>query len=112
MWSWLAALPEDVVRNSAPLSIACCWVLWLNGQIAAIEAHLMDAEAALGHLVVPEGASAADELDAALLAQVATLRSIVARYRYDFAAAWRTPSRRSRRCPRICRPRPTRSCEA
>ncbi len=46
--SWLHALPEDIVRNSAPLGVAYCWILWLKGQIGAIEPHLVDAERALG----------------------------------------------------------------
>ncbi|MDY7042193.1 MAG: helix-turn-helix transcriptional regulator, partial [Chloroflexota bacterium] len=41
VWSWLEALPEDTVRNSAPLGLAYCWVLWLKGQIGEIEAHLV-----------------------------------------------------------------------
>jgi LuxR family maltose regulon positive regulatory protein len=86
-WSWLAALPEDVVRNSAPLSVACCWTLWLKGEMSAIETHLLNVEAALDCLADPEASDADDEIDVALPAQVAALRSIVARYNFDFATA-------------------------
>ncbi|MEA3341648.1 MAG: hypothetical protein U9R15_16920, partial [Chloroflexota bacterium] len=91
VWSWLNGLPEDAVRNSAPLSVAYCWVLWLRGQIGAIEAHLADAERALGELVVSNGF---DEDNAAyagayaqLPAELAALRSFVARHNHEFETA-------------------------
>jgi LuxR family maltose regulon positive regulatory protein len=75
VWSWLSALPENVVSSSAPLSVACCWTLWLRGQFAAMATHLENAERA------PAGQ------DATLAAQVATLRAVFARHSGDFAAA-------------------------
>ncbi len=79
VWSWLAALPEDTVRESAPLGLAYCWVLWLRGQIGAIEPHLMAAENAL------DAPAVADFPD--LPAHLAAMRSIVARHQDDFGAA-------------------------
>jgi LuxR family maltose regulon positive regulatory protein len=87
VWSWLEALPENTVRNSAPLGLAYCWVLWLKGQIGAIEAHLVDAENALGEPVVAEGFGADDAAYPDLPAHLAVMRSIVARYGQDFKAA-------------------------
>src|SRR5574341_444663 len=75
VWSWLAALPEDVVRKSAPLGVAYCWVLWLRGQVGLIEEHLVDAERAMGELVLPEGGSADEAIYAWLPVELATLRS-------------------------------------
>ncbi|HEX9117899.1 MAG TPA: LuxR C-terminal-related transcriptional regulator [Anaerolineae bacterium] len=87
-WSWLEALPEEVVRNSAALSIACCWVLWLKGQMGLIKPHLADAEAVLRRGAGPEEAGAG-EYAAGLPIMVATLRSIVARYDDDPPASCR-----------------------
>ena len=87
VWSWLNALPEEVVRNSAPLSVAYCWLLWFRGQIGSIEEHLVDAERALAGLVLPEAFSGDDEVYRVLPALIATLRSIVARYGGDFKAS-------------------------
>ncbi len=87
VWSWLAALPEEMVRNSAALSIVACWVLWLKGEMAAIEARLLDAEAALGRPAARDPSGAAGALDTALPVQLAALHSLVARYSGDFAAA-------------------------
>ena len=92
VWSWLAALPEEVVRNSAVLSVAYCWVLWLRAQVGLIEEHLVDAERAVSELIQaegrsPEGSSVDDATFAALLVQLATLRSFVARYHDDFETA-------------------------
>jgi LuxR family maltose regulon positive regulatory protein len=87
VWSWLKALPEDTVRNSAPLSVACCWLLWLRGQVGAMEAPLLDAERALAESDVshiPQGDAAEF---AALPAQLAVLRSFVARYHNDMETA-------------------------
>ena len=87
VWSWLVALPEDAIRNSAPLSTAYCWMLWLKGQIGSIETHLGDAERALSESVGSEEFSAGDEVYASLPAQLAALRSIVAGYGNDFETA-------------------------
>jgi LuxR family maltose regulon positive regulatory protein len=79
VWSWLDALPEGTVEESAPLGLAYCWVLWLSGQVSAIEPHLVDAEATLDEPAV------ADFPD--LPAHLAAMRSIVARHQDDFEAA-------------------------
>jgi len=87
VWSWLRALPDEVVRSSAPLSVAYSWMLWLRGQVGAIEPYLADAERALGEMVVSAESGAGDEAYAGLPAELAALRSIVGRYRCDFEAA-------------------------
>jgi len=87
VWSWLDALPADAVRNSAPLTVVYCWVLWLRGQIGAIEAHLVDAERALGELVVSKGFDKDNAAYATLPAELAALRSFVARYHDEFETA-------------------------
>jgi LuxR family maltose regulon positive regulatory protein len=87
VWSWLNALPEDAVRNSAPLGVAYCWVLWLRGQIGEIEAHLVDAEHALGKLVVSNGFDKDNAAYAQLPAELAALHSFVARYNNEFETA-------------------------
>lgn len=87
VWSWLAALPENVVRNSAPLSAVYCWALWLTGRIDVIEAHLVDAERALDELVESKEFDKNDEAYAALPAELAALRAFVARYHSEFETA-------------------------
>ncbi len=87
VWSWLEAVPEDVVRNSALLGVTYCWLLWFKGQVGAIEAHLGAAERALSELPVPKGPSAADDNYSVVPALLAALRSTVARYHGDFDAA-------------------------
>lgn len=80
VWSWLNALPAAAIRNSAPLSAAYCWVLWFSGRIAAIEPHLADAER-----VMQAGGSPNEEIG--LPAQLAALRSFVARYQGELVTA-------------------------
>ena len=87
VWGWLEALPEEVVRDSAPLGVAYCWVLWLKGRVGEIEAHLVDAERAVSALAAPEGLRAGEEDYAALRAQILALRSFVARYHNDYETA-------------------------
>jgi LuxR family maltose regulon positive regulatory protein len=87
VWSWLDALPGDTVRKSAPLSAAYCWVLWLRGQIGAIEAHLVDAERALDELAASNGFDPDNAVYAQLPAELAALRSFVARYSNEFESA-------------------------
>ncbi len=84
VWNWLSALPKDAIRNSAPLSVTYCWLLWLQGKTGAIEPHLVDAERAVHNAIAP---GADDEAWAGLHAELAALRSIVARYNNDFSAA-------------------------
>lgn len=92
VWSWLTALPEDTVRNSAPLSTAYCWVLWLTGRIGEMEAHLEDAERALVEQIRPKGLDQDDEFFALLPAELAGLRSFAARYHEDMKPPARLPS--------------------
>jgi LuxR family maltose regulon positive regulatory protein len=88
VWAWLNALPADAVKSSAPLSAAYCMVLWLTGQVGAIEEHLVDAERALQDLGPAENLSqeAAAEY-AQMPAVLSALHSFVARYHEDFEAA-------------------------
>jgi len=86
VWSWLTALPEDVLRNSAPLSLASGWVCWLRGQIGAIEPHLADAERVLDEPIVSTGVDE-DATGAQPHAELAALRAFVARYTNRFEAA-------------------------
>lgn len=78
-WSWLNALPEDTIKNSASLGVAYCWVLWFKGHIEQIESHLVHAEGAWRD---QENESGAD-----LPAQLVALRSIIARYQGDYETA-------------------------
>lgn len=87
VWSWLNALPEERVRRSAPLSVAFCWVLWIRGAIAAIEPHLLNAERNLRQASAQGEGSQIDSTIAQLPAEVATLRSFVARYQSEFERA-------------------------
>jgi len=45
--SWIRALPEPVVRRSPVLSIVSGWSMMMAGELAAMQARLDDAEAAL-----------------------------------------------------------------
>jgi LuxR family maltose regulon positive regulatory protein len=87
VWSWLDALPADTVRENAPLGVAYCWVLWLRGQIGAIEPHLVDAERAWGKLVVSPGFDQDHPDYAPLPAELAALRAFVARSHGDIETA-------------------------
>ncbi len=87
VWSWMEALPAEVVKNRAGLSVAYCWMLWLMGQVGRIEAHLGNAERALSELPRPAGTAGEDPMNAVLPATVAALRSIVARHHEDFETA-------------------------
>ncbi|NMB89812.1 MAG: helix-turn-helix transcriptional regulator, partial [Chloroflexi bacterium] len=80
--SWLRALPEEEIRRSASLGVAACWVLWFQGQMSAIEARLVEAEKALD-----EQRAAGEAVSSDLPVLLAVLRSIVARYGFDFEAA-------------------------
>jgi LuxR family transcriptional regulator, maltose regulon positive regulatory protein len=80
--SWLEALPDASLQNAPGLSLACCWVLWLTGQINKIESRLAQAVRAMQDLP-PEGAAGR----AALSSQVALFRSILLRQRGDLPGA-------------------------
>lgn len=51
---WLNALPDDVVRRSAVLSVFYGWLLMVSGDLDAVEARLDDAERALGDGGTPD----------------------------------------------------------
>ncbi|MBN1120782.1 MAG: helix-turn-helix transcriptional regulator [Anaerolineae bacterium] len=76
VWSWLNALPEETIRNSAPLGVTYCWMLWLRGQVDLIEGHLEDAERAVSESDY-EG----------LGAELSALRAFVARYHGEYETA-------------------------
>ena len=86
-WSWLNALPSEAVRNSPALGIAFCWVLWLKGRVGTIEAHLADVETAITQQVTTNSDNASDSEFAQLSMHLAILRSIAARYNFNFEAA-------------------------
>ena len=88
VYSWLNSLPENVVKNSAPLSTAFCMVLWLTGQVGAIEAHLLDAERALNELNGSKSSRPVNDAGLAELPMVlAAMSSFVARYHEQFETA-------------------------
>ncbi len=87
VWSWLDALPVEVVKQRAALSVAYCWMLWLRGQVGLIEAHLGDAERAVSEQARQERPAEDDPMAAAFPAIMAVLRSIVARQHDEFEAA-------------------------
>ena len=99
VWSWLTALPEDTVRNSAPLSTAYCWMLWLTAQLGAMEARLEDAERAMDEWDGSEGAGLNDEVFALLPAELAALRSFVTRYHEEYESAVALAERADRLIP-------------
>ncbi len=84
VWSWLCALPENTIRNSAPLSVTYCWLIWFQGRTGEVEAHLLDAERVVHDMGVT---GVNEETHAGLHAELAALRSIVARYHNDFETA-------------------------
>lgn len=83
VWSWVNALPESVVRNSAAVSVVYCWLLWLKGEVRLIEPHLVDAERA----AALEKLSTEAEGNVSMPAELAALRSFVARHGNDHEAA-------------------------
>lgn len=86
VFSWLNALPADLLKNSAPLSVAFCMVLWLTGQVGAIEAHLENAERALAKLD-QSGQVEPDDNLAELRMVITAMRSFVARYHEQYETA-------------------------
>ena len=87
VWTWLNALPEEFVRNNAPLSIVYCWMLYLMGRVGEIEKHLVDAGPAFTELVEKKNTHQESEVYATLPSELAALRSFVARYQEDFEGA-------------------------
>lgn len=86
VFSWLNALSPALLKNSASLSAAFCMVLWLTGQVGAIEEHLENAERALAQQDEANQTGAAfypTELPVVL----AAMHSFVARYHEQFETA-------------------------
>ncbi len=75
---WLRALPDRLVRQSIPLSLALGWVLLVAGQLDAAEERLQDAE----RLLPPDDSSADAQF---MRGAAAALRTFVTAYRGDFA---------------------------
>lgn len=90
--SWLAALPEDVLRARPLLSTGYAGVLLAHGELDGVEQHLRDAErwldraAAAGHPPSPSPAGPVDEgLARGIRAQIAVYRAGQAQVRGDLA---------------------------
>ncbi len=101
VWSWLQALPGEIVAQRARLSVACCRVLWLTGQTGELESHLANAERAL----LETSAAEATLPQADLPAEIATLRSLVARSQGAFEEAAAYAARALRLMPPDLPPR-------
>ncbi len=77
---WLDALPDDVVRRSAVLSVFCGWRLMVSGDLDAVEDRLDDAERALAAGGTPD---AGNEELRTLPATLAIYRASLAQARGD-----------------------------
>jgi LuxR family maltose regulon positive regulatory protein len=78
---WLEALPDEFIRTRPLLCVCCAWVLNLAGQAAAVEAHLGDAQRALG-VASPEERRDIEGL-------INTLHAFVARRQGDIPSSTR-----------------------
>ena len=87
VWTWLNALPEEFVKNNAPLSIVYCWMLYLMGRVGDIEKHLIDAGRAFLEQSQAMEANPEREAFTTQPAEIAALRSFVARYHADYQDA-------------------------
>ena len=87
VWTWLNALPEEFVKNNAPLSIVYCWMLYLMGRVGDIEKHLVDAGPAFLEQSQAGDASQEREGFTTQPAELAALRSFVARYHEEYEGA-------------------------
>ena len=79
---WLKALPAQVVRANAHLSVIYGWLLWLIGQPTELAVRVQDAGRILAGAVAPE-----DTEVAWLRGSIAVLNSILARYAGNLARA-------------------------
>ena len=82
---WLDALPEEIERNDPSVSLARCWALFLSWQNSAIEPYLELASAAYEHLVDKGSLSTVQQ--AQIAAQLAMMRSVLARNRGEHASS-------------------------
>ena len=97
VWPWLNALPEEIVRHSAPLSVAFCWLLVAHGAGSTpSNPTLADAKRALENAADIGATDGADPFHgsvqavfATLPAEMAALRSFVTRHQNDFDTAAR-----------------------
>jgi LuxR family maltose regulon positive regulatory protein len=80
---WLDALPEEAGKDNPLISLARCWALFLGWQNSAIERNLDQATAVYERLV-GEGRLNRIQQDQ-IVAQLAMMRSVVARDRGDHA---------------------------
>lgn len=80
---WLDALPKEIERDDPSVSLVRCWALFLRGQSSAIGPHLEQANNAYKRLV-GEGSLNRVEQDT-VAAQLAMMRSVIARDRGDHA---------------------------
>jgi LuxR family transcriptional regulator, maltose regulon positive regulatory protein len=76
---WLAALPESLVAAHPTLLATRCWLLWLYGQLSALDPHLRALERALAD---PDRTHERE-----LRAQAALLRAYLARRQSAYPAA-------------------------
>jgi LuxR family maltose regulon positive regulatory protein len=79
---WLDALPEDVIRRSAVLSVFSGWMLMVSGDLDAVEGHLDDADRALA---TGSTAATGNEELRTLPATLAVYRASLAQARGDLA---------------------------
>jgi len=80
---WLDALPEKVIGDDPFVALASCWALFLSGQRPAIVPHLKCANDAYERLVSDGTLSGA--LQSLVAAQLAMMRSVLARGRGEHA---------------------------
>ncbi len=80
---WLEALPDGMKRDDPTVALARCWALFLSGQNSAIGPQLEQAGKAYQRLV-GEGALDGTQQDS-VAAQLAMMRSVLARHRGEHA---------------------------
>jgi LuxR family maltose regulon positive regulatory protein len=82
---WLSELPEDLVRSRPRLAVFQGWVHYFDGQFAAAESFLFDAERQFLALAAADG----KETVASDLGAIATVRAFITMSRDDYATARR-----------------------
>ena len=88
--SWLAGLPEPVIRRSPALAVLSAGLLLVAGDVDAVRTRLDDAERALAAAPAAEGRSGADtEERRALPATIAIYRASLAQAQGDVAGTAR-----------------------
>lgn len=80
--AWLRALPDEIVRRDAFLSVAFCWLLWLKGLPDELAQRLADADRAL------KDGQPIDAVERSLsVTSIPLLRSILVRYQGNYRQA-------------------------